>query len=303
MRFGRPVFSKRVIIHWTVMFTALVGVASGIVQLLPLINLSLVSSAYIIVGSVLGAGVYAWFVTKPSHLPVDDLFPEDLSSEPSMRIECTDKTGSVLEVSCIAKQAYPGVPPLPQERYEQWLMINPNLLICLFDFNHRVVGYCDIFPLRHDFMDMLIAGVCSEHDIRREHILSPREARKLTRLYVGGIAVVEPLTARGRRYASMLIWGVLCYLDHFYPIPPVRELFAQAVTPEGERLLRKFRFQLISPARGRKLSSPLYSGLLTPESITVVWANVPDWSGAVRLGWTSHRRRARATRLNVAPAG
>jgi hypothetical protein len=92
----------------------------------------------------------------------------------------------------------------------------------------------------------------------------------------------------------MLVWALIKHLQYFYPSPPVRELFAEAVTPEGERLLQRFRFELVSAAKGRRDPYPLYKTTLTSDALDLALSTLPDWSTRVRLGWVSRRRILRS---------
>jgi hypothetical protein len=197
--------SRRFLIHWAVMFTALVGVVSAILTLIPHMQLSAIASAVLIVLAIAIASVYAWCVARPKQLPADDVLPEEYSAKRCLVAGCVHDRGPALQVNELAAEVYPGVAPLPLDRYEQWMMVNPYILTCLFHPDGHVVGYFDIFPLRVDFMNMLVEGRCGEHDIRREHILSPQEAATLTHIYLAGVAVADRDTPRGRTHASMLV--------------------------------------------------------------------------------------------------
>ncbi len=207
--------SKRFVLTALAMFAASIGVLSGIVQILPTIEISARLSVGIIALAILFAVVYAWFTAKPIQLPADDVLPEDCLPGERFVATCVHDRRAVQLVNDLAAAVYPGVRPLPLDRYEQWLMINPHLLTCLFDPRGRVVGYFDVFPLRQDFMQMLVEGVCGEQDIRREHIMTPQHAAAAGRIYLGGIAVAGHERPEGRRHASMLVWALARYLQYF----------------------------------------------------------------------------------------
>lgn len=292
--------SKRFALQWGVGFAVLVGAVGGVAALFPSWRWSMFVSFCLVAGAAVFSGFYAWHVTRPAQLPDDDILPHDATSAPCATIETSVERTAVLQVNQIAQLVYPGIRPIPVDRYEQWMMINPNILVCLFDGNGRVVGYFDVFPLRSDFMRMLIEGRCGEQDIRREHILSPKEAATAKQLYLAGIAITERATAQGRRYASMLVWGLVNYLEHFYRLPLGREIFAEAVTPEGERLLRKFHFEVASEARGRRDPFPLFRRPLTPGVLELARKSIPDWSRVVRLSWSPRRPGLKVVRQSVA---
>jgi hypothetical protein len=127
--------------------------------------------------------------------------------------------------------------------------------------------------------------LCGEEDIRKEHILAPALAKVVKRLYLGGIAVASPESQKGRRYASILCWGLFKYLEHYYCVPCDVELYAEAASNEGEALLKRFGFNHISPAKDRKSKCDLYSVKLTDEVVKKILCSTPDWSHACRLVW------------------
>lgn len=279
------VTSKRFWIVWAGVFAALIGIASGLAQLFSEVKLSATkASVLIIVSSIIGA-IYALLTTSPVHLPVDDIVPSTVTSHPVMSLEVTTERALQLQANRLAASSYTRVAPLSSDRYEQWLMINPNVLACLLNNNRQVVGYFDVFPLESSFFKLFIDGLCVEHDIRREHILGPSLARNAKQLYLGGIAVAGPNTMKGKRYASVIIWGLFKYLQHYYCVPCDLELYAEAASKEGEELLKRFGFQLTSTAKQRKSSCALYSVLCTDEVVNKALSSIPDWSGACRLIW------------------
>jgi len=277
--------SRRFLIHWVGMFAGIVGVTAAIVTLVPQFRLSFIASASLIILAIAISSVYAWCVARPLQLRADDVLPEGYSAGRCLIAGCVQDREPARQVNELAAEVYPGVTPLPLDRYEQWMVVNPYLLTCLFGPDGRVVGYFDVFPLRSDFMNLLVEGLCGEQDIRREHILSPQEAASVTRIYLAGVAVADRDTQHGRNHASMLVWVLMKYLQRYYPAPPVRELFAAAVTDEGEKLLRRFHFTFVAGSRGRKDPYPLYSATLTPETLQAMLDSMPDWSTRVRLDW------------------
>jgi hypothetical protein len=292
---------RRFAVGWAVAFAALLGVTSGVAQLFPTLASGLRSAISLLGASVVLAAVYAWHRSAPQHLPLSEVLPDQLASSPSLSIECTTDRAPLLAVHRLTEDVYPGVEPLSSERYEQWLMVNPNIFVCLFDATRNVLGYFDVFPLRGDFLQLLVEGAVGEQDIRREHFLTPAEAGSASGLYLGGVAVSDWHCHHGKRCAAMMVWGLLKYLDHFYPEPPDRTLYAHAVTAEGERLLQRFRFQRLADPEGRRDPYPLYAAPLDDAFRDLVRANVPEFSPMVRVGWQHHERpRMRVVRGRVA---
>ena len=284
-RVRRIATSKQFFLIWAGVFAALIGLVSGFFEIFSDMKPSLGKALMLVIVSCVVSGLYALTTTSLVHFPVDDVVPQIIHSQPYMSLEITTNRDLLAQTNQLAAGSYPGVEPLPAERYEQWLMINPTILVCLIDSNRRVVGYFDVFPLEESFFNLFIAGTCTELDIRREHILTPEQAKVAKRIYFGGIAVQDPKSVRGKRYASMLVWGALKYLQHYYCVPCETELYAEAVSKEGEELLRRFGFRLITPANQRRDKSAIFAIALTDETIRKGIASLPDWSGSCNLVW------------------
>jgi len=280
----RTFWSRRFFYHWVLIFASCIGLLSGIAALLPGLHFSIALSLVIFSACAIVSALYALGKTAPVHLPVDELAPLALSVEPATLLECTADRGLLAQAHRLAEISYPGVEPLSTGHYEQWLAVNNNILVCLLNNNSEVVGYFDVFPLAENFVDALVNGSVSEHDIRREHILNVVDARSCKRLYLAGFAVAEPETFLGKRYASYLAWGLIMYLRHFYGEPP-RQLLAIPSTREGKKLLQRFQFQIIQPADLRRDSLPIYGLPLQGISLEIALANLPNWERATRLGW------------------
>lgn len=206
--------AKRFGVAWMFAMPALLGVASALAQLFPSVAAPSVNAVAITIGSALIAAVYVGRNIAPDHLPLSDLLPDSLESFPTISLECTTDRAAILEVHRLTEEVYPGVDPLPADRYEEWLGINPQMFVCLFDSSRRVLGYFDVFPLEANFMAELVAGRVGEHDIRKEHILAPEDGARAIGLYLAGVAVRDWHRHESKRYAGMLVWGMLKYFDH-----------------------------------------------------------------------------------------
>jgi hypothetical protein len=175
---------------------------------------------------------------------------------------------------------------IPAEQYESWLSKNPNILACLTDARGVLLGYFDVIPLTSSFMDTFIRGDVTEIDIRDKDILSPEEAHRCKRLYIGGITVRDPQTFAGRRYARHLMWGLLKYLEHFYGAPSERQVYALGSTKAGRLILERFNFRKVQDGSHRRDRQPLYvTSLGDPEVVHDGYADIGDWAPACRLSW------------------
>jgi hypothetical protein len=281
----RFLLSKSFFVSWGIAFAFLMGVFSSLAQLLPDFRLSLRLS-FALIGVSAGIGtVYAFRKNRPVHLSADDLLPDTLSLGPALSLECSSDRNAIAQVLDLAKEVYPGFTPPTLERYQQFVSVNPTILVCLFNSTREVIGYFDVYPLRADFCDLLVNGSRGELDVRKDHILSPKDAWLAKRLYLAGLATKDAATIHGKRNATILFWGLIKYLQRFYGAPSDRELFAEGVTESGRVILRKLGFSFESPATGRKDPYPLFKASLTSEMIGKAITAVPDFSNTCRLRW------------------
>jgi len=280
----RRLKSRDFLRSWFLAFGSSVGALSGLVALLPRVDLTLTRSLLILTCCVVVATAYAIASTRLRHLPVDELAPATLTPGPYMSVVLQCNRSLLAQVHDLASIIYgDDVTAIPFEQYEQWLTINCNILACLIDRNHRALGYFDVLPLRDSFAREFIEGTVGELDIRGIHILPPNEARRCQYLYLAGFAVADPGTSVGSRHASCLLWALRRYLEFFYQFDN-KHLLAVGATPEGERVLQRFNFQLAQVGRLRKDKYAIYAARLSSRLIQSA-STVPDWSGACRLSW------------------
>lgn len=277
--------SRRFLTTWGFATVGVAGGVGGVVSLIPGVTWPFAVSIGVLLGCGIGSGIWAWKTTRPTHLRTEFVEPVSFSATPAYSIEYVDDRVTLCRIQDLASESYGDVPTMPQDRYEQFLMVNSKILCGLFDSSHDVHGYFDVFPLRPVFGGAMMEGLASEHDLRREHLVPEDEVESVEFLYLGGIAVREPTTGLGGRRASFLVWGLMKYLEAHYGFQRGRKLLASAATPEGEQLLERFQFQLVRPAKLTRDGVPLYALALNSGAIQIALANLPDWSHCCRLAW------------------
>lgn len=112
-------YIQRFLLIWAVSFAALIGVFSGLVQLLPSVTFSLTTSAAIILLSAIMGATYAFRANRSVHLPLEDLLPDQPTLGSLLLLECSVKRCMIAQVLDLAKRVYPTVAPPPIDRYEQ----------------------------------------------------------------------------------------------------------------------------------------------------------------------------------------
>lgn len=165
---------------------------------------------------------------------------------------------------------------------------NPFILGCLVGPTGDFLGYFDVFPLKKSFADLFIQGTVNEKDLRPEHIFTNREMRRAKYVYIGGIAAYGSENVSGHFAGSILIWGLLKYLDHFYGNSNAFT-FASAASKDGEDLLQTLNVPLISKASHRNDKQDLYGVRLSREILIDSLAAVPDYSLLCSVDWAPRK--------------
>jgi hypothetical protein len=216
--------------HWFTGFATAVGVMSGVVALAP-IKITIVGSVVALVTAVAAGTYWARRNTggpKP-HLPVEQVAPLEVGG---LRWPCDSNLAQ--QANALAKRFY-GDEAIPFDRYEQWRAKNPEILVCVADQRNEVAGYFDILPLKSSPMDMFVQGSLLESSLSHEDIYTWPDKVQCDRLYLAGIAVKDPERHADKVNASILVWAMIKYLQHFYARDDKeRDLFALASTKEGK---------------------------------------------------------------------
>lgn len=216
---------------------------------------------------------------------VDDVIASDVGPDAPAQIVCPCDLATAGEAKKLAQHCYAASVTIEPDTFEQMRAKNPYILACLKDYNGRFLAYFDAIPLRPSFAQPFLQGLVTESQITHEDVLSPQELATCKFLFISGLAVEDPNTHAGRRNASMLVWGLLKYLDRFYgSAKPL--VFALAATKEGDELLDRFKLILRSAGADRIDGYKLYSLPLTSAEIAKRLACVPDWSKLCMLSWS-----------------
>ena len=168
--------------------------------------------------------------------------------------------------------------------YEPLRAKNPYILCCLIGARGDFLGYFDVFPLKKNFAELFLQGRVSEKDLTHENIFAGREMRRCKYLYVAGIAACDSDSQAGHVNATILIWGLLKYLEYFFGRGNAY-IFASAASGDGENLLQSLKIPLVCDASTRNDKHRVYGVRLTPERISDRLASVPDYTLLCSLDW------------------
>jgi hypothetical protein len=169
-------------------------------------------------------------------------------------------------------------------QYETLRAKNRYVLVCLTGAGGEFIGYFDVFPLSTSFAELFLRGRVCEKDLNHEDVLDAQEMWQAKYVYIGGIAVCDSECQGGPVSASILIWGLLKYLDHFYGRSRTY-LFASAATGDGENLLQSFNIPLVCGSTDSADGQKVYGLHLTRDVIAEWLACVPDYGLLCSLDW------------------
>jgi hypothetical protein len=178
---------------------------------------------------------------------------------------------------------------IPLVKYEPLRAKNPNILVCLTGLDGEFLGYFDVIPIKKSFAELFLQGKVSEKDLTHEQICSDRQMRRSKYVYLAGMAACDSGSTQGQVNGAILIWGLLKYLEHFYG-KSEPYIFASAVNPDGEHLLKRFEVPLISEGRSRTDRHGMYGVCLSRELIAESLAEVPDYTLLCSLDWARKRK-------------
>jgi hypothetical protein len=265
-------------------FIAVVGAVSAILGIVD--RHFEVGTAVLLAGVTLGISALLNYRSLISpQVAVDDVITFDVGPDAPAQIFCPCDLATANEAKKLAQHCYAVSITIEPDKFEQMRAKNPYILACLKDHKGRFLGYFDAIPLRPQFAQPFLAGLVTESQITHEDVLSPEKLATCKYLFISGLAVRDPNTHAGRRNASMLVWGLLKYLDRFYgSIEP--RVFALAATKEGDDLLERFKITLRSEGSNRVDGYKLYSIPLTTAELAKRLACVPDWGKLCILSWS-----------------
>jgi hypothetical protein len=298
-------YQKDFLVASAATFAAVLGIPSVILSLIGA-TFSVALAVSLVTAAVLLSIVVNRHRLTPPHLPVDQVIPQGFDQRGAKLLGFPREFSTIKQVGFLAHEFY-GAATISVDRYEQLRMENRCILVCLTGKNGELLGYFDVIPLRASFAEMFLRGTATEKEVTHQDVLGRNAMKSCTHLYVSGLAASHPETHAGKENACILVWGLLKYLHHFYGnAKPLA--FASAVTREGEELLKRFGFGLVSAANGRADAHAMYSMMLTHAEVERRLACVPDYHDLCALEWISTgtihtSSRTRMPRRGIAASG
>lgn len=293
-RLRSAIWRKGFRLRFWVIFAGILGFTSTVLSLVDK-HLSWAQAVVLVLLSFVVALVASRRQMLEAQLSVDDVLPEEIGHVMRTHIECPCSSGTAQQAGRLAQECYGTDYTISATTFDAIRLKNPDVLAALVNEEGRFLGYFDVIPLKDAFAQLFIEGRVTENQLRHDDVCAVSELTHCKYLFVSGLAVWSPESFNGRRNASMLVWALLRYLEHYYgSIQPL--IFAVAATKEGDDLLRRFKLKLTTDAANRPDNSRLYSVRLNDYEITRRLACLPDWCGLCVLPWNNDFIPIRPTR-------
>lgn len=145
------------------------------------------------------------------------------------------------------------------KEYRLWRYLNPLVFTTIVDDENQLIGFFDIFPLKADAGEAIIAGTLTERSLRPEHIIRYADAAGATHLHIATILVNPRQHAfRATVAKEVLLLKMMEFVErHYVPIES-RTFTAFAQSREGKALLTRSGFSMVVPADENEQRFPLY---------------------------------------------
>jgi hypothetical protein len=274
-RIARTAIRKDFLLSFVGTFVAVLGIPAGLVGMLGG-GLSVGMTAFLTFLAISVAAVvnkHKW----STKLPVKAIMPGKKT------LRCPSNLNLTRQAIRLAREEF-GRNTISLSAYEPLRAKNPYVLVCLIGGDGDFLGYFDVFPLKKNFAELFLQGRVTEKDLTHEDIIAPREMRRSKYVYIAGLAVCSSERQVGQINASILIWGLLKYLDYFYGSSKTYVL-ASAATGDGENLLQSFSIPLVCGSSVRSDGQKMYGLCLSRDIIAERIACVPDYSLLCSIDW------------------
>ncbi|HXR46680.1 MAG TPA: hypothetical protein VN784_04500 [Candidatus Limnocylindrales bacterium] len=293
-RLGTAIGRKGFRLRFWLIFAGILGFTSTVLSLVDK-HLSWLQAVALTLISLAVALAASRKQMREAQLSVNDVLPEEIGHVARTRVECPCSSGVAQQASRLAQECYGTHFTISATTYEAIWLKNPEVLAALVNEEGNLLGYFDVIPLKDAFAQLFIEGRVTEDQLRHDDVCTVSERAHCKYLFVAGLAVWSPESFSGRRNASMLVWALLRYMEHYYgSMQPL--VFAVAATEEGDDILRRFKLKLTTDAVNRPDNHCLYSVRLSDYEITRRLACLPDWRGLCVLPWNDNLIPVRSIR-------
>jgi hypothetical protein len=141
--------------------------------------------------------------------------------------------------------------------YKLWRKLNPLVFTTIVDENNRLIGFFDIFPLKPEAGQDVIAGRLTERSLKADHLVPFADTAYVTHLHIATIFLNPRQTAFSPMVAKeVLLLKMGDFIEEHYAPIETRTFTAFAQSRAGEALLKRCGFSMAIFSEEQHL--PLY---------------------------------------------
>lgn len=149
---------------------------------------------------------------------------------------------------------------------ETWRQKNARAFVHLLNSEGELSASFGVLALTPSFTDQFFKGNVTDLLLKASDVLEFEASKRCRRLYISGVVVRDPDSHLGRKRTAAMLWVMVRYFGKLYGVRRKRILYAIAVTPPSERLMKNLGFRVACDASTRQDGYPLYCFELTPTS-------------------------------------
>jgi hypothetical protein len=231
-----------------------------------------------VAGGAVVLGLVAAYVSGKS-----EIFPKNLIDEAGndeAPYDCDFCTESTLEEGCEMTKPHYGNEYVTAQLAETWRQRNPKAFVHLLNKDGELSASFGVLGLEESFTEQFLKGRVTDLQLKGPDILDFDQTKRSSTLYISGVVVKDPESHLGKKRSAAMLWAMMHYLEVLYGKRKKRTLYAIAVTPASEKLLRKLGFKVGCDKKLRQDKSNLFCYELTAGSWKTLRANIRAFGGS-----------------------
>ena len=234
---------------------------------------------YLILGGcvIVAIGVLV-FKSRSEHLP--DIVTDENNDDGLYEVTLCD--GATLREANALTKPYYHREYVSDDVAEKWRKKNPRGFVSIRNNKQELCAAFGVLAMEESFFAQFIKGRVLDNELEHDDILSFKQSKKSSKLYISGVVVRDPESTQGKRRACVMVWVMIEYLRRMYGTKQQRTVYALAVSKTSENMLRRYGFTVISPRNCRRDRLNLYSLPLNSGVMRKLEGRIGDWSKSVR---------------------
>ena len=218
------------------------------------------------------------FKSRSEHLP--DIVTDQKNEDGMYEVTFCDEA-TLREANALTKPYYHRE-YVRDDVAEKWRKKNPKGFISIRNNEQELCAAFGILAMEESFCAQFIKGRVLDNELEPDDILDFEQSKKALELYISGVVVRDPDSTQGKRRACVMVWVMIVYLKKMYRTRRKRTIYALAVSPPSEKMLRRYRFSVICAGNRRRDRLNLYRLPLDSDVMKQLEERIGDWSKLVR---------------------